>query len=188
MLAHIAWETDPDCIAVSQTQFNEVEPRGDISKDTAEALIERLNIIDPDIEAELVIVSAPPCPDFSKIRGDNAPGRAGPEGRKFDVFVQLLKNLEAHCGRKTNVLVENVVFGNKSEADHFSTEINARPVMVCSRDFHLIRRARLRWSRTHWESLPFKMSSFEGFTRIHAPEAWTDKSQHRCVKTLNLPA
>ena len=90
MLAHIAWETDPDCIALSQIQFKEVEHRGDILRDTAEALIERLNIIDPGFKAELVVISAPPCPDFSKIRGDNAPGRAGPEGRKFDMFVQFL--------------------------------------------------------------------------------------------------
>ena len=40
MLAHIAWETDPECISLSQTQFRYIEHRGDISNDTAEALIE----------------------------------------------------------------------------------------------------------------------------------------------------
>ena len=113
MLAHIAWETDPDCISLSQIQFDEVEHRGDISKDTAESVIERLNVIDPDFEAELFIVSALPCPDFSKLRGDNAPGRAGPEGRKFDIVVQFLKNLESHCGRTTKVLVENAYSATK---------------------------------------------------------------------------
>ena len=48
MMAHIAWETDPDCILLSQEQFKGIEHRGDISRDRAEKLIERLNVIDPD--------------------------------------------------------------------------------------------------------------------------------------------
>ena len=95
--------------------------------------------------------------------------------------------MEDSCGCRTQVLIENVVFGNRQEADHFSEEVNAKPVMVCSGDFHYIRRARLWWSRIDWESLPLKKSNLEGFTRIHTPEAWTDKKQHNCMKGLNLP-
>ena len=187
-MAHIAWETDPDCILFSQEHFKDIEHRGDISRDTAEKLIERLNVIDPELEAELIVISAPPCPDFSKIRGDNAPGRAGPEGMEFDMFVQFLKALEAQCGRTTKVLIENVIFGNKEEADHFSNETQAKPVMVCASDLHLIRRARLWWSRIDWKALPLKKNSFEVYLRIQTPQAWRDKSLHRCVKVLNIPA
>ncbi len=95
-------------------------------------------------------MAAPPCPDFSIIN-DSALGLQGEEGSKFVKYAQLARQIEQGLGgREVRHLVENVIFQQKSEAQHVSNSLDASPIVVDASDFGLIGRPRLWWSRIDW--------------------------------------
>ena len=89
LLAYVAWEIDTDCIMFTTKKYPQVHHRGDFTKDNKQHLLDFLDSIDPNHEAELWWVAGPPCPDFSRIRGSNSPGMKGNEGRKFVQFTEF---------------------------------------------------------------------------------------------------
>lgn len=86
-LHYIAWEIDQQCALITQHHYPQMEHRGNIFEDTPEALAERIDQLDPQRTCRILVTSAPPCPDFSRIKGDLGEGRDGPEGEKFDNWV-----------------------------------------------------------------------------------------------------
>lgn len=84
--------------------------------------------------AVILFMSGPPCPDFSIVKSD-APGRCGPEGKKFDAYCDVADQLEEELlARPTLHLCENVIFAQPEEAKHFSQELKAEPVAIDSSD------------------------------------------------------
>ena len=86
-----------------------------------------------DGQAIVVWLGAPPCPDFSVIRGDDAPGSHGQEGQKFTKFCTFARGrLRAISIRSQLVgyLVENVVLQDRAEIDYFSHALDCQAVLV----------------------------------------------------------
>ncbi len=143
LIAYIAWEIDRECIQFTQNKFPKVRHRGDFIKDDIDDLMYELDQIDPDHEAEILFCAGPPCPDFSRIRGSKAPGKAGPEGKKFTQFTEFHEQVRNRCNRQVRSVVENVVFQDPREADDFSKALQCTPVVCDAADFGIIRRPRL---------------------------------------------
>ena len=124
------------------------------------------------------MASAPPCPDFSSIRSD-APGLTGPEGQKFTSYCRFAREIEKGIQpRRVLHLVENVVLGDKGEADFFSDELGCQAVLIDAADFGLVSRPRLWWSGIPWLSAP--TSPFTG----KAGAWWFGSSPKSCCSRV----
>ena len=149
---YLSWEVDPECIALIQHHHPEAECRGDFLHDDPEQVVQRILQVDPTGQMILLFVSAPPCPDFSRIRAD-APGSAGPEGQKFTQYCAFANQVEMKLPHKrVGHLVENVVM-NKAEADTFSAQLDANCIMADGADHGIISRPRLWWQRIPWGTI-----------------------------------
>ena len=102
----LAWEVDEECNHLTKHHFPKVQHRGDFAKDDPRAVADLLN----GDQTLVVITAGPPCPDFSRIRGPDAPGKAGPEGQKFTAFCKFINELRGLLRCPNTILVENVVF------------------------------------------------------------------------------
>lgn len=185
-LLYISWETDDECRLIIAHHFPDAVLRQDVCSDNVDeviimALVEKA---DPDASAEALCTAGPPCPDFSFIK-ENAPGRAGPEGRKFSEYCKFATELEARLKlRPLRHLCENVVFTDHAEADHFSSQLAATPVAIEAADLGPINRPRLYWTRIKW-SIPrtnplsgqaLRWGRLRKFPRLHV-DATTIKPQ-----------
>ena len=74
----LLWETDRDLVKLTAERFPEAEHRGDVDADKACKIIERLEAIDPEHQATIIIAGGPPCHDYSRIRSA-PPGTKGEE-------------------------------------------------------------------------------------------------------------
>ena len=154
--------------------FPNAKIRGDVLKEDANSVIEIIDRHDPHQTCMVVFLSAPPCPDFSVI-SDSAKGFQGTEGSKFLVYAELAKSIEQGLGgREVRHLVENVVFQQKSEAQHISEELQSSPIVLDSSDFGVIGRPRLWWTRLDWRIIkvnpltggPLKWGKHQHYPRL----------------------
>ena len=146
---YLSWEIDEECLSVSQHHHAEIESRGDFLADDPDKVVQRILEVDPQGAMILIMASAPPCPDFSRIKED-APGSDGPEGHKFTQYCHFARAIEAKLPhRRIGHLVENVVM-LKSEADTFSQHLSCNAVVVDAADHGLVSRPRLWWQRVDW--------------------------------------
>lgn len=107
---------------------------------------------DPHQQCWIVMLSAPPCPDFSSING-SAESFSGKEGSKFDSFISFTKDLESQLSDWTFIhLCENVIMQTKAEIQHVSHGLRAEPVVIDAGDLGIISRPRLWWTRHPWSS------------------------------------
>ena len=147
----VAWEIDPECV---QKHFPDVLHRGDFMDDRPSDVIKLVCDADPSATKTVVMASAPPCPDISCIRSD-APGLTGPEGQKFTSYCRFVREIEKGIQpRRVLRLVENVVLGDKGEADFFSVELGCQAELIDAADVGLVGRPRLWWGRIPWLSAP----------------------------------
>ena len=146
---HIAWEVDSDCLEVLKARHPEAVIRGDFLKDDPAEVARAIHRHDPEGTKLVLFASAPPCPDFSRIR-DDAPGSAGEEGQKFTAYCEFIRKVEMDIPHKrTGHITENVVM-DKGEADHFAGLLDCNTVLADAQDFGLINRPRLWWTRVDW--------------------------------------
>ena len=112
----ISWsfETDPDCTKVCGERHPTVQHMGDALCISPHAAASRLAALAPESSVVLV-TAAPPCPDFSSIKGDNALGPAGPEGQKFVKWAKWLQEFKQVAPFQVVSLVENVVMQHESQ-------------------------------------------------------------------------
>ena len=103
-MAYVSWEIDKGCQSPTTHHFPFIQHRGDFTKDDINSLLQFLDSIDPEQDAEILFCAGPPCPDFSSIRGTLAPGRAGSEGQKFDLCIDFLDNLRSKTKRHIRIL------------------------------------------------------------------------------------
>ena len=149
-LLHLTWHDDVHCQAVIVHHFPDSIQRGDILQEDARQVLHLIERHDPHQAALVVFLAAPPCPDFSQIKADNA-GLQGQEGSKFTAYVNLASQIEDGLGgRQVRHLAENVVIQQKSEVDFISSKLRASPVVMDVCDFGITSRPRIWWSRTSW--------------------------------------
>ena len=174
ILAFFAWEIDPHCCKITSYWHPVVQHRGDFTKDNIEDLCDLITAADPKKRAILLSSAGPPCPDFSRIRGESAPGRKGVEGAKFDQYCDFLEHIESKLQRRVYKITENVVMA-PNEAAHFSKRLKCEPILVDACDFGIIRRPRLWWTTIDWNIFPEIRYTFQQqHWRVYVPDAKHD--------------
>ena len=179
----IAWEIDPEAILVTKKHFPEVIHRGDFLDDEIQDIAQTVRDFNHDGKAIVIILGAPPCPDFSVIKGDEAPGSKGQEGQKFLKFAQFSRALETAISPiPVRYLVENVVLQDRAEVDFFSEALQCNAVILDAADYGIISRPRIWWSRisrpetrTHpFTHQPLQWTKNQRLYRLHVGEALHD--------------
>ena len=146
---YIAWEIDDDCVAVLREKHPTAMSRGNFLRDDPKEVAEIVRRHDPAGEMLVLFASAPPCPDFSRIKTDPL-GSSGEEGQKFTAYCSFAREIEENLpNRRVGYITENVVM-NKGEADFFSSRLDCEPVVLDAQDHGLISRPRLWWTRIDW--------------------------------------
>ena len=174
-----SWEIDPECLAIATSRVPWVMQRGDVFEDNMQSIAQTILEQDPGKEMLILVATAPPCHDYSRIKAD-AEGRHGPEGSKFVRFVEQLSTLEASLpDHRFELLAENVIMSDDSDVQHFSKALNATAVVVDSADRGAVSRPRLWWTRVNWAKA--RKNPYTG-----EPLRWTQQNQHRRLK-MGLP-
>ena len=174
---HVAWEVDPECIAVVQQHFPAAHNRGDFMQEDMSDLIGLINHCDPNAEKIIIFASAPPCPDFSRVCEDAA-GKEGQEGRKFVEYCNFSKEVKRQLHHKTILnLCENVVLQDKGEIAYFEKALECSAVVVDAADFGLVSRPRLFWTDIHWGESATPPHEWQGTQVVQVSEDPT--SAHR---------
>ncbi|CAE7699540.1 unnamed protein product, partial [Symbiodinium sp. KB8] len=190
----LLWETDRDLVKLTAERFPEAEHRGDVDADKACKIIERLEAIDPEHQATIIIAGGPPCHDYSRIRSA-PPGTKGEEGSKFLRFAQLVKELECNWAwPQAVVVVENVVPQNKADIRAVEQALACQAGKVDSQ-------TQARWLADNRSYAPwhyqeknmftdkrgaFRLATAEVKEQLHhLPCGWTDKlhdkARHRAL-------
>ena len=112
-----AWENFPDCVTIASHHWPEVQHQGDLMQACPKAIAAAVQALPAFADSEILITAGPPCPDYSRIR-DSAPGRTGPEGKKFDMFCDFLVAFEDAIPKQRTILIENVIPKNRPDAEH----------------------------------------------------------------------
>lgn len=137
---YLFWEVDPACVALLQHHFPEVHVRGDFLRDDPKDVAAKIAQHDPSCTMVVLIIGAPPCPDFSQIH-ECPPGPKGVEGQQFAKFCSFATAVEGEIAyKKVGYFVENVLIADKSEADNFSTMLDCSAVAADAADFGLVGR------------------------------------------------
>ena len=170
VLAYVSWEIDKRCNELTSTLFPRVQHRGDFTKDNIDDLLQFLDAIDPEQTAEDIFCAGPPCPDFSQIRGSNAPGRKGTEGQKFDLCIDFVDKLRSRTNRKFRILFESVVM-DPAEQTHFDQRLKAKSIVGEAADLKVIRRPRLWWTSVNWDTTKFDLGKHNELRRARIPDA-----------------
>ena len=176
----MSWEVDEAAIAVARRASRRTtkSQRGSLLDDTPAAAAEAIECIPGGAADLIVITAAAPCPDFSRIRSDNAPGRSGPSGNlfvRFTAFLQALLNLLP--GRRACLLAENVLMHNPADTQWFSKQLDAEAVLADASDYGAIHRPRLWWSWTDWSAVrlyPGKASELKSTKQGKVPQLVLD--------------
>ena len=142
-----SWELDDECHKVVRSRHPDVVQQGDaMSADplkAAAALQEQC-----PTSTFVLIACAPPCPDFSQIKGEAAKGTAGSEGQKFAKWVhQWWRPFQQNCKLKFALLLENVVMAKETQSA-LDDLLGMRSFVCDAATFGLVSRPRLWWS-TH---------------------------------------
>ena len=186
-LLHITWETDEHCQQIIAQHYPSSVQRGDILAEDPRHIVHLIERHDPHQAAMIVFLSAPPCPDFSQIK-ENQAGLAGAEGSKFTAYVKLAADIEAGLGgRQIRHLAENVVLQQKSEVDYISSALRASPLVVDAIDFGATSRPRLWWTRTDWsqhtanpvQGGDLRWGKHQGFPKLHYEGPGDDLGQYQ---------
>ena len=159
IILYWAWEDNADCCTILARHHPQATIRGDFRKETASNILEAIRQVDPAQKAIVLFTGGPPCPDYTRIKGDDALGRQGDEGRKFDEMIDLLDQVIPNVTHRQAILFENVVMAS-TDAQHFDTRLSfatghgefvATHVMGDSIDFGIINRPRFWWSWVPWQ-------------------------------------
>lgn len=126
----IAWEIDPEALLVAQHHVPDIVCRGDFLDDEPQDVAQTVRDFNTDGQVRVVFLGAPPCPDFSTIKGDDAPGSHGQEGQKFLKFAKFAREVEDLLHPiPVGYLVENVILQDRGEIDFFSSSLDCQAVL-----------------------------------------------------------
>eukprot|EP00438_Fugacium_kawagutii_P004671 Skav216583 [mRNA] locus=scaffold3151:23511:25874:+ [translate_table: standard] len=176
--SYVAWEIDEDCVNLTN-QRHQVHHRGNFLQDDLRDLQKFVQQQDPQAIGAIILTAGPPCPDYSRILGDNGRGRHGDEGIKFEQFCQWQKDLiPLMAPRKTVRLVENVVPHRRADVGYFEGKLNCKAIVWDAADFKRVSRPRVWWSDIDWNSPIIKQvlgsephwTKHFGTARLHCPQ------------------
>ena len=102
----MAWEIDPGCIEVTQTRFPYIVHRGDINQDSPAAVSEMIRKHDPHQTCVILLLAAPPCPDFSGITGNG-------QGFEGERVANSRRSCNFHNNWRPNWMVGNVITSSR---------------------------------------------------------------------------
>ena len=131
----------------------------------------------------MVWLGAPPCPDFSPIKGDEAPRSKGQEGQKFIKFCTFAREVESQLHPiPVGYLVENVILQDRAEIHYFSQALDCQAIVMDAADYGLVSRPRLWWTRVPWHNVtkhpftnhPVGWSQHQKLHRLHVGEPHQD--------------
>ena len=149
--AHVCFDTDPECVAVSSSHFSNSVPLGDIFEYSPADLLQafagacKVNEIAELSTWNALWCAGPPCPDASPIRSSQGPGLDGPEGQKFGKHAHLM----FACGaafNEFNFLVEYVVPKTAAMRNELNAIMRADGFLANPRHRGKVSRPRLWWS------------------------------------------
>ena len=176
-LLTLVWEVDAECSQVVKHHFPKVQHRGDFILDDPKEVAMVVRRHDEHQCCRILVLAAPPCPDFSVIKEDS-PGLNGEEGSKFTKFVNFLKGLEQELSDWTlDLLCENVVMQKADEVQFVSNGLGAQPIVVDAADLGLVNRPRLWWLRVQWKNIrknPFTDKAFRWGSTHKMPRLYMD--------------
>ena len=181
----IAWEIDQIAADITSFHMPFVKHRGDFLADSVADVAHLVQRHDPHQQCWILLLSAPPCPDFSSINS-SAESFSGHEGSKFESFLSFAKDLETQLNDWTFIhLCENVVMQTQAEIQHVSHGLHAEPVVIDSADLGIISRPRLWWTRHKWSASdlhpisgePLRWGSFQKLNKLHMDLALTEEHQ-----------
>lgn len=179
----IAWEIDPEAISVSRRHFPDIIHRGDFLDDDPQDVAQTVHDFNHDGRAVVVWLGAPPCPDFSPIKGDEAPGSKGQEGQKFIKFCTFAREVESRLHPiPVGYLVENVILQDRAEIHYFSQALDCQAIVMDAADYGMVSRPRLWWTRIPWHNVtkhpftnhPVRWSQHQKLHRLHVGEPHQD--------------
>ena len=146
----IAWEIDPSAIQIASHHLPFVKHRGDFTKDSTDEIAHIVRRHDPHQQCTVVMLGAPPCPDFSSIN-QSAESFQGKEGSKFDLYITFTQDLEQKLeGWVVLHMCENVVMQTSAEVLHVSQGLKASPIVIDAADLGIISKPRIFWTRHKW--------------------------------------
>ena len=180
----ISWEIDVECNKVAHHHFPFMQQRGDFMADDPKEVAAIIRRHDEHQCCRILVLSAPPCPDFSVIKEDG-PGLAGDEGSKFPKFAEFLSSLEHELSQwHFDLLCENVVMQKSNEVQFVSDGLRAQPIIVDAADLGLVNRPRMWWLRVNWKQVrknPFtdqalRWGSLQKMPRLYMDFPWLESS------------
>ncbi|OLP99308.1 hypothetical protein AK812_SmicGene18150 [Symbiodinium microadriaticum] len=140
---YFSFETDVACQRCCTSQHSAVEHQGDALAVDPSRLASTLKTrCSPD--TVLLVCAAPPCHDFSAIRGASSPGVAGPEGAKFVSWSKWLQQFASVCTLQLVLVVENVLMQPDIQ-DLFDKELCCKSFVCDAASWSLVSRPRLWW-------------------------------------------
>ena len=89
----VAWETDQAAAGITSFHMPFVRHRGDFLQESLDDLCHLIHRHDPHQQCRILMLGAPPCPDFSSIN-HSAESFQGQEGSKFDKYISFCDQLE----------------------------------------------------------------------------------------------
>ena len=173
----VSWEIDDECGRVARHHFPTIKQRGDFMLDDPKEVATLIRRHDEHQCCRILVLAAPPCPDFSIIKEDS-PGIHGEEGSKFPKFVSFLAQLEEELAQWSfDLLCENVVMQKADEVQYVSSGLKAQPIVVDAADLGLVNRPRLWWLRLNWKNIrknPFTDQAFRWGSTHKMPRLYMD--------------
>ena len=140
---YFSFETDVACQRCCTSQQSSVEHQGDALAVDPSRLASTLQTRCSS-DTVLLVCAAPPCHDFSAIRGAASPGVAGPEGAKFVSWAKWLQQFASVCTLQLVLVVENVLMQPDIQ-DLFDKELCCKSFVCDAASWSLVSRPRLWW-------------------------------------------
>ena len=139
-----AWETDEDCLRTVANRHPQIVQWGDVAGSAPEKVA---SLLDQHCAEQtlIVICGAPPCHDFSNIKGAGALGTSSPEGAKFVQWADWVLRFRKLLKQQSTILVENVVMAAAAQ-DTLDKCLGLRSFLCDAASWGLVSRLRLWWS------------------------------------------
>ena len=141
-----SWETDEACRKVAKARHPDGAQFGDAFATSPEEVIARLQSSCP-ANTLVLVCAAPPCLDFTIMKGSAAAGVRGQEGNKFIQWSVWWKQFKSKSLFLLALLVENVVPSAEIQSS-LDECLGARSFLRDAASWGLVSRPRLWWSES----------------------------------------
>ena len=178
-----SWEIDPFCNELLDHRYHQqIEHMGDATQTDFPTFCRQLSD-NYDNSHVILITSAPPCKDHSRVR-DAPPGVSGSDGSLIQQMTNIDLTIRQHLPTYTiRSLMENVLPHHdiQEQFRDISNQWGMDPIVVDAADGQVTSRPRLWWLDAEWKyvshqltgSTPFTLhwTLQDGYHRLHNPIA-----------------